>query len=97
MVQPKLESKKCDRDFWAYVEHTAREVAEWPHWMKGTLDRAGDPRPKGPKSKRRILGYGFSTFVSPADGKRYFNILGHSIAESEAARLLKYLQTELTK
>jgi hypothetical protein len=42
---------KESRDFWEFVESTAREVESWPAWMKGGSTRQAE-RPQTAESKR---------------------------------------------
>ena len=40
-IVPCLETED-QREFWAFVEETAREVRSWPGWMRGELDGPND-------------------------------------------------------
>lgn len=42
---------KESRDFWEFVESTAREVDSWPDWMKGGSTRQTE-RPQTAESER---------------------------------------------
>ena len=64
MAKIKDRTSGADEEFWAFVQETSREVAEWPDWMKGgtsTLQceskedlQSGEPTPRRqPASKRR--------------------------------------------
>jgi hypothetical protein len=39
---------KASREFWQFVEKTAREVETWPDWMKG-----GTTKGEGAQAKRQ--------------------------------------------
>ena len=53
-VVPRLETEE-QREFWAFVEETAKEVRSWPGWMRGERDEPNDtltPKLTGPAASR---------------------------------------------
>jgi hypothetical protein len=46
----KDKSTQENRDYWSFVEETAREVAAWPKWMRGEREQTQSACAEGEKS-----------------------------------------------